>query len=270
VIDSHTHVDDGAFDADREAVIERALAAGVTRMLAIGSGDGPPDGLRAAIELAERYPCFLATVGVHPHKAGAATDETFRNLFELVQHPKVVGFGEIGLDFHYNFSPPEVQREVFVRQLAIAREARLPVIIHTREAWDDTYAILRKHWTPELGGVFHCFSGGPHEVEQVVRLGFHLGYGGVVTFPKATNVQEGAAMAPAERILLETDCPYLAPVPHRGKRNEPAYVSEVARRLAALRDTTPEAVSRLTTENFNRLFQVDQGTLGDSPNRTSL
>lgn len=257
MIDSHTHVDDEAFDSDREAVIDRALASGVTRMLAIGSGDGPPDDLAAAIDLADRYDCFLATVGVHPHKAGNATEETFQKLFELVQHPKVVGFGEIGLDYHYNFSPPEVQRTVFVRQMEIARDAGLPIVIHSREAWDDTFALIRQHWPAEIGGVFHCFSGGPHEAEQVVRLGFHLGYGGVVTFPKATNVQAGAASAPSDRILLETDCPYLAPVPYRGKRNEPAYVGEVARKLATLRDTTPEAVIRLTTENFNRLFTVD-------------
>lgn len=251
-IDTHCHLDARAFDADREAVIERARAAGVSRMVAIGTGDGPPD-LEAGIRLAERYSFMDATVGVHPHDAAKASAETWAELASLTAHPKVVAIGEIGLDYHYNFSPPEVQRAVFVRQMEIAREARLPIIIHTREAWEDTVELIRRHWDPAFGGVFHCFSGGPREAEQALELGFHLSFSGIVTFPKASGVQEAARMAPADRLLIETDAPYLAPVPHRGKRNEPAYVVETARCVAALRGVTAEEIARLAAENWSRL-----------------
>ncbi len=217
-IDTHCHLDARAFDADREAVIERARAAGVTRIVAIGTGDGPPD-LEAGIRLAERYPFMDATVGVHPHDAAKASEETWVELSSLVAHPKVVALGEIGLDYHYNFSPPEVQRAAFVRQMEIARQARLPIIIHTREAWEDTLELIRRHWDGAIGGVFHCFSGGPREAEQVLELGFHVSFSGIVTFPKAADVQQAARMVPDERLLIETDAPYLAPVPFRGKRN---------------------------------------------------
>lgn len=252
LVDSHCHLDARAFDADREAVIERARAAGVVRMVAIGTGDGPPD-LEAGIRLAERYPFIDATIGVHPHDAAKAGEETWVELASLASHPRVAAFGEIGLDYHYNFSPPEVQRAVFVRQMEIAREARLPIIIHTREAWQDTVELIRRHWPPELGGVFHCFSGGPREAEQALELGFHVSFSGIVTFPKAAAVQEAARMVPSDRLLIETDAPYLAPVPHRGKRNEPAYVAETARFLAALRGLEPGEIARLAAENWSRL-----------------
>lgn len=253
MIDSHCHVDDGAFDADRGDTIARARAAGVTRLLAIGSGDGPPD-LEAGIRLAEAHPEFVASVGVHPHRALAVDAEILRRLPGLCAHPKVVAFGEIGLDYHYDFAPRDVQHQAFVRQMEIAREARLPIIIHTREAWDDTFALIERHWDPALGGVFHCFSGGVDEMRRTVELGFHLGFGGVLTYPKATNVHEAAAAAPADRLLLETDCPYLAPVPFRGKRNEPSYVTYTAQRLAQLRNATLAEIDLLTTANFERLF----------------
>ncbi|MBY0506972.1 MAG: TatD family hydrolase [Bryobacteraceae bacterium] len=253
MIDSHCHVDDSDFDADREAVIARARAAGVSRFLAIGSGDGPPD-LEAGIRLAERYSDFVATVGVHPHKASVADAETFSRLPGLCQHPKVVALGEIGLDYHYDFAPRDTQHDVFVRQMDVAREAGLPIIIHSREAWDDTFSLLEKHWPAGLGGIFHCFSGGVDEMRRAVSLGFSLGFGGVLTYPKATNVHEAAREAPAEKLLLETDCPYLAPVPFRGKRNEPAYVQHTAARLAELRGVTLSEIDQLTTANFARLF----------------
>jgi TatD DNase family protein len=168
---------------------------------------------------------------------------------ELLAHPKVVAIGEIGLDYHYDFSPREVQREVFSRQLAMARK---PVIIHTREAWDDTLRLLREH--PGVTGVFHCFSGGPEEAEQVLEMGFYLSFAGVVTFPKALRIQEAARMAPSDRLLVETDAPYLAPVPRRGKRNEPAFVLETARRVAELRGESLDQLAAATTENFRRVF----------------
>lgn len=249
LVDSHCHLDDPQFDADRDAVIQRALAAGVEQILAIGSA--PPD-LEAGIRLAEAWPQILATVGVHPHDAAKATEGTFERLSQLLAHPKVVGIGEIGLDYHYDFSPREVQREVFSRQLAMARK---PVIIHTREAWDDTLRLLREH--PGVAGVFHCFSGGPEEAEQVLAMGFYISFTGVVTFPKALRIQEAARRVPSDRLLVETDAPYLAPVPKRGKRNEPAFVVETARRLAELRGETLDQLAAATTDNFRRVFREE-------------
>jgi TatD DNase family protein len=251
LVDSHCHLDDAQFDADREAVIERALAAGVEAMLAVGTGHGPPD-LEAGIRLADGHAQMVASVGVQPHDASKARPETYDRLRELAARPKVVAIGEIGLDYHYNFSPPEVQLEVFARQLALARELRLPVIIHTREAWPDTLRLLGE--APLAGGIMHCFSGGPEEAERSLALGFHISFAGVVTFPKAMPIQAAARMVPLERLLVETDAPYLAPVPHRGKRNEPAFVVETARKVAALRGVTVEEIAAATTENFKRLF----------------
>ena len=253
LVDSHCHLDDKQFDEDREDVIERALEAGVSRMLAIGAGEGPPD-LEAGVRLAEAYPFILATVGVHPHDASKANKDTFKRLEALLSHPKVVALGEIGLDYHYDFSPRDKQREVFVEQLRLARDASKPVIIHTREAWRDTIALLDEHWRPAgLGGIMHCFSGGPAEAGQAIALGFHLSLAGIVTFPNARNVREAARQAPLDKLLVETDAPYLSPAPRRGKRNEPAFLVETARKLAELRQTSYETVAAATTENFNRL-----------------
>jgi len=252
-VDSHCHLDSEQFDADREPVIERALAAGVTQMVAIGTGNGPPD-LEAGIRLADRYPQFYATVGIHPHDAAKANDDSLKRLAEMLKHPKVVALGEIGLDYHYDFSPRAVQHSIFIEQMRIACDARKPIVIHTRKAWTDTIALLREHWAPTgLGGIMHCFSGGPAEAEQVLELGFHLSFGGIVTFPKALDIQQAARIAPADRMLIETDAPYLAPVPRRGKRNEPAFVVETARRLAELRGETVDAIAQITSANFRRL-----------------
>jgi len=251
LIDSHVHLDDQKFDADRDAAIERALAAGVECMMAIGTGNGPPD-LDVAVRQADRYPFMYATIGVHPHDASKATPETWTRMRELAAHPKVLAVGEIGLDYHYDFSPRDVQRAVFEQQLALAAEFRRPIVIHTREAWDDTLAILRAHW--HGGGIMHCFTGDETQARQSLDLGFHLSFGGVLTFPKAEEVRQAARIAPEDRILVETDCPYLAPVPHRGKRNEPAFVVETARRLAEVRGVTLEAISEATTRNFEQLL----------------
>ncbi len=251
LVDSHCHLDDSKFDADREQVIERALAAGVTRMMAIGTGDGPPD-LRTAIRQADQYSFIYATIGVHPHDASKATEESFAELRELATHPKVLAVGEIGLDYHYDFSPRDVQRTVFQRQLEIAAESGKPIVIHTREAWTDTVAILSEHWRG--AGIMHCFTGDEAQAREALALGFHLSFAGVLTFPKAESVRAAARLTPDDRLLVETDCPYLAPVPHRGKRNEPAFVVETAKRLAEVRGTTAEAISTLTTANFDRLF----------------
>jgi TatD DNase family protein len=248
--DSHCHLDHEQFHEDREAVIERARAAGVECMMAIGTGDGPPD-LEAGIRLADRYPFIYATVAVHPHEASKATEETFARLRELAQHPKVLAIGETGLDYHYDFSPREVQRAVFERQLEVAAEARKPIVIHTREAWADTLEVLRSRWRGE--GIMHCFTGDEEQAREALDLGFYLSFGGVLTFPKAETVRQAARIAPEDRILVETDCPYLAPVPRRGKRNEPAFIVDIARRLAEVRGCAPEAIAEQTTRNFQHL-----------------
>jgi TatD DNase family protein len=248
LVDSHVHLDDRKFDADREAVIERALAAGVERMMAIGTGSGPPD-LETAIRQAERYPFIVATIGVHPHDASKATPETFARLRHLAAHPKVAAIGEIGLDYHYDFSPRDVQRAVFLKQLEIAAEAGKPIVIHTREAWADTMALVE----PAHRGIMHCFTGDPQQAREALDLGFHLAFGGVLTFPNADTVREAARITPEDRLLVETDCPYLAPLPHRGQRNEPAFVVEVARRLAEVRGCTLDEIAAHTTRNFERL-----------------
>jgi TatD DNase family protein len=250
LVDSHCHLDDPKFDPDREETIARARAAGVETLMAIGTGQGPPD-LEAAIRLADRYLFIYATVGVHPHDASKATEETFASLRRLARHPKVRAIGEIGLDYHYDFSPRDVQRAVFTRQLEIAAEIQKPIVIHTREAWADTLALLGENWRG--GGIMHCFTGGPREAEEALALGFHLSFGGVLTFPKAENVREAARLAPPDRLLVETDCPYLAPAPHRGKRNEPAFMTETVRRLAEVRGQPVEEISSLTSANFHSL-----------------
>ncbi len=250
LVDSHCHLDDRKFDSDREQVIERALAAGVEHMLSIGTGNGPPD-LEVAVRIAERYSFVTATVGVHPHDASKATEESFVRLRELAAHPKVVGIGEIGLDYHYDFSPRDVQRSVFARQLEIARESGLPIVIHTREAWEDTMSMLREGW--QGGGIMHCFTGNQQQAREALDLGFHLAFGGVLTFPKADEVRQAAKITPDDRLLVETDCPYLAPAPYRGKRNEPAYVAESAKRLAEVRGRSLEEIAEVTTANFRAL-----------------
>jgi TatD DNase family protein len=257
VIDSHCHLDSAEFNDDRDAVIERAIAAGVEHMLAIGTGDGPPD-LEAGLRLAEKHPAFFATVGIHPHDAAKASPDHFKHLSGLLSHPKVLAVGEIGLDYHYDFSPREVQKSAFIRQMEIAASARKPIVIHTREAWDETLALLEQHWMPHrIGGIMHCFSGGPDEARRAINLGFYLSFGGIVTFPKALAVQEAARSAPRDRILIETDAPYLAPVPKRGKRNEPALIVHTARKLAELRGQSYEDLCNATTENFRRLLLLN-------------
>ena len=255
-VDSHCHLDGHRFDDDREAVIERALAAGVSKMLAIGTGEGPPE-LDAGIRLAEKSPFIWASAGVHPHDAAKWTPECGPALRERMGHPRVVALGEIGLDYHYDFSPRDAQQRVFVEQLKIAVEAGKPVLIHTREAWDDTFALLEQHWAPAgLPGVMHCFTGGSAEAERSIAMGFYISFSGVVTYPKAPEVREAALITPLDRMLVETDAPYLAPVPLRGKRNEPAYVLKTGEMLAAHLGLAPEELARRTSDNFTRLFPL--------------
>ena len=253
IADSHCHLSDRQFDEDREAVIGRAVEVGVTTMLTIVPAADAREA-EAGLRLTERYDAVVAGAGVHPHEASRADAEALRRLAELVRHPRVVALGEIGLDYHYDFSPRDVQRRVFAAQLEIAGEAGLPVVIHTREAWQDTVEILRRYRAADsYGGIMHCFSGGPDQAREAVAMGFHVSFAGVLTFPKAEGVRAAARAVPAARLLVETDCPYLAPVPRRGKRNEPAWIFHTAARLADVRGESPEEIARITTGNFERL-----------------
>jgi len=247
-------MDDQRYTDDRDAVVEEALEAGVALMISIGTGDGPPD-LEAGIRMAERYPAVYASVGVHPHDAAMASEDTWTAMGGLAGHPKVLHLGEMGLDYHYDHSPRDVQRKAFLRQLEIAAEWGMPVSIHTREAWRDTLECIRSVWAGGgPGGVFHCFSGGPVEAGEALGLGFHLGFGGVLTFPKSEQTRAAAVATPLNRILVETDAPYLAPIPYRGKRNQPAYIVRTAERLAALRELSTDALREATWENTKELF----------------
>lgn len=267
-IDSHSHIEMSDFDADREAVIQRALEAGVEIIVDVGDGEVAADSHAAAFKLADQYPFIYTTVGVHPHEARLLDDELYRKLVELAQHPKVIAWGEIGLDYHYDNSPREVQRDAFRRQLRLAREHKLPVVIHTREAEDDTLDILSEEWKGSgLGGVIHCFTGTRRFADAAVRLGFHISFSGVVTFKNAAELRETAQHLPIEKMLIETDSPFLAPVPHRGKRNEPAWVVETARCIAALRNLTAEDIGRITSVNFKRLFRLQEWAF-DKSDRT--
>jgi TatD DNase family protein len=201
------------------------------------------------------HPAFLATVGVHPHNASAVSEATYIELLELAKREKVVAIGEIGLDYHYNFSPRDVQLTVFRRHLRTAREMGMPIVIHTREAWADTAQTLREEWDAKLGGVFHCFTEGPSQAEEALELGFHCGLGGVVTYPKADALRDAVKLLPLDRILLETDAPYLAPVPHRGKRNEPSFVLRTAEKVAEIKGVSTKDLDIQTTTNFARLFR---------------
>lgn len=261
LIDTHTHLDDARYDGDREAMIARARDAGVETLITIGCDLATS---RAAVELADRYPFVYASIGVHPHEVRHIDDGWYDELRRLAQHPKVVAYGEIGLDYHYNHSPPKLQRERFREQILLARECRLPIVIHTREAQEDTIAILREERAADVGGVFHCFSGDAWLAKDGLDLGFYLSFSGVVTFQNAGMLRDIVQTVPMDRILIETDCPYLTPAPHRGKRNEPAYVRLVAEAIASVKGTgTPmplELVGRVTSANARRLFNLPNGS----------
>ena len=238
-------------------MLVRAHEAGLKYILAIGTGNGPPD-LEAAIRVAEQHPFVLATVGVHPNDAAKVEADTFKTLAKLLEHPKVVGLGEIGLDYHWGV-PKETQVPVLLQQLEIAASARLPIVIHTRDAWQDTLELLREHWAPtRLPCLMHCFTGDAEQARECLDLGFHLAFGGVTTFPKATHVREALRIVPGDRLLLETDAPYLAPLPYRGKRNEPAFVTHTARLVAEVRGMAVEELAAQTTLNFEGLFSTNE------------
>jgi len=253
LVDSHNHIDMPAFDADRDAVVARAREAGVASMLIAGGVDAE-DGHRRAVRIAEALG-LPVSAGIHPHEAKLATEAIYEELKGLARERRIVAVGEIGLDFHYDYSPRAVQREVFRRQVRLAREVGLPLIVHTREADEETASILEEEGAKETGGVIHCFTGGEELARHALALGFYISFSGIVAFPRSETIQAVARTVPEDRLLLETDSPFLAPPPHRGKRNEPAFVVEIARKVAGLRGDTLEAVGAASGRNFERLFR---------------
>jgi TatD DNase family protein len=254
-IDSHAHLDVPQYDADRAEVIDRARAAGIDTMLEICGSDIAKGSLDVGIKLAEEHSFIYAAVGVHPHEASLYDEALERKLIEMSGHEKVVGWGEIGLDYYYDNSPRDVQRKVFRRQVELGRRCELPLIIHTRDAEEDTIAILRDA-SHDYSGVIHCFTGTQDLAESAIRMGFYISFSGVLTFKTAGDLREVARNTPLDKILIETDCPYLAPVPHRGKRNEPAFVKETAAKLAEIKGASIDEIARITSANFKRLFKL--------------
>jgi TatD DNase family protein len=256
MIDSHCHLAGEEFAVDLESVVARARDAGLSSALCIlAAGDRLEAG--RAVRVHEIWPAVRFAVGVHPHQAGdfaGRVDDACMTVRRQAEEHRVCGIGEIGLDYHYNFSPREVQRDIFRAQVVLALELQLPVIIHTREATEDTFAILHETGRKQLRGVFHCFTGDETIARVALDLGFYLSFAGIVTFPRAETIRAAARIAPEDRVLAETDAPYLAPVPHRGKRNEPAHVAEVVRKLAEIRGVSMSELAGQVSRNFASLF----------------
>jgi TatD DNase family protein len=265
-IDSHAHLEGKRYDNDRDEVLARAKQNGIEAYLAIGNGDGP-ETADCGIRLAEKYdgaiefPRIWASVGIHPHEASLANEAADAQMLQWARHPKVIAWGEIGLDYFYDHSPREIQKTVFLRQMELAQTAKLPVIIHCRpsdnseNAWDDCLKMIAEHWASSgLGGILHCFTGSVEHARRALDLGFMISFAGNITFPKAQPIRDAAQMVPLDRMLIETDSPYLAPIPHRGQRNEPAFVREVARQLGELRGLSAEEIGSQTTQNFYKFF----------------
>ena len=263
-VDSHAHLDGKRFEADREQVIAHAKEAGVQNIVAIGNGDGPAQ-VDCGIRLAEKYDFIYATLGIHPHEARLADQAAYQNMERLARHPKVIAWGEIGLDYFYFHSPRDVQKDVFVRQIELAAAAKLPIVIHCRpsegseDAWEDCLGLMRERWSAKgLGGILHCFTGDWPQAKRALDMGFMISFAGNVTFPKAQQIRDAALEVPLDRMLIETDSPYLAPVPHRGKRNEPAFVIETARKLGELRRLSADQVGEQTARNFYKFFKLSE------------
>jgi len=261
LIDSHAHIDFPQFAEDRDAMLARARAAGVTTLLAIGSGPGP-EKLDAAIPFAEQHDWIYATVGTHPHEAKELMPVHLEQLAKLAQHPRVIAYGEIGLDYFYDHSPREVQQRVFRDQMELAARAKLPIVIHCRDAWSVCMGLLEQNWrSTGLGGILHCFTSTLEDAKRGLDMGFMISFAGNSTYPKAQNLRDVAKALPLENLLIETDSPFLAPQPYRGKRNEPAYVGEVAKAIGSVRNLPAEEVALATAGNFRRFFGLTAGSL---------
>lgn len=254
LVDSHAHLDDAQFDSDRDAMLQRARAAGVSAILAIGCNI---QALDAPAAIVAAHDWIYSAAGIHPHEAKLATRERYDLLNRLAEHPRFLAWGEIGLDYHYDHSPRDVQQRIFIEQLDLARAARLPIIIHCREAWPDCLQILDRHWrSSALGGILHCFSGTLAEAQQGIDMGFLVSFAANVTYPKAQNLRDIARELPLSSLLTETDSPYLAPQPLRGRRNEPAHVAAVAKTLGPVRNLAAVEFAAATSENFRRFFHL--------------
>jgi len=261
LIDSHAHLEGKQFAADREQVIARAREAGISNIVAIGNGDGPTN-FDCGIQLAEKHTFIYATIGIHPHEARLADEAAYERMAQLARHPKIIAWGEIGLDYFYDHSPREIQKQVFLRQMELASAAKLPIVIHCRpsdgseDAWQDCLQLMHEQWAPKgLGGILHCFTGNWLQAKRALDMEFMISFAGNVTFPKAQQIRDAALQVPLDRMLIETDSPYLAPVPHRGKRNEPAFVVETARKLGDLRNLPVSAIGEQTSRNFYNFFK---------------
>jgi TatD DNase family protein len=261
-VDSHCHLDGHRFDSDRDEVIARAIETGLVNALAIGTGDGPGT-LNCAVKLAERHEFLYASIGIHPHEAELAKDSDFAELEQLSCRPKVIAWGEIGLDYYYDHSPRDIQKNIFIRQMEMARAAKLPIVIHCRpsqgseNAWQDCLDLMEQHWKPgRRGGILHCFTGSWTYAKRALEMGFLISFAGNVTFPKAHEIRDAALKVPLDRMLIETDSPYLAPIPYRGKRNEPAFVKETARHIGELRGLSADEIGVRTAQNFYRFFSL--------------
>lgn len=256
-LDSHAHLEAEHFGADLTRVIEDAHAAGVTRILAVGTGTPADDHIDATISVADRYDFIYATVGVHPHEAGLASLPFLQDVRRKADHPKVIAWGEVGLDYHYNYSSRETQSQILEEQIKLAEDADLPVVFHCREAEQDLVTVLERHARNRSWGVLHCFTGPRWFAHRALDLGMFISFSGILTFKNASELRQIAVEIPASRLLVETDSPYLAPVPHRGRRNEPKYVREVTALLAELRGVTVPALLEQLHLNFESLFGVD-------------
>lgn len=258
LIDSHCHIDGEQFDEDRDEIVQRAKDAGVSAMLNVGTGDPHTDDFRRAVAVAERYDNVFASVGVHPHDAKLYDDKAEEQLIELTKSNKVIAWGEIGLDYYYDHSPRDVQRDVFRRQIRTARKLNLPIIIHSRDADDETVEILTEECSYEgFRGIMHCFGGTAQMAEALLPLGFLISFAGNVTFKKAENLRDAARVVPLDKLLVETDCPFLTPVPFRGKRNEPSFVVHTAKFLSEFYGVSTETLAEATTANFLDFFKID-------------
>ncbi|MGH7813452.1 MAG: TatD family hydrolase [Candidatus Binataceae bacterium] len=255
VVDTHCHLADAKLRGDVEGVLARAADAGVVRMISVGA-IGPIENDRLTVEIAERHPNVFAAVGVHPHDAKECTRERIAELRELAKSPRVVAIGESGLDFHYLHSPADAQEDALRRHLELAAELNKPIVIHCRDGERRVVDIVREVGMPPHGGVIHCFSGDTAAAREFLALGFSISFSGILTFKTAAQVRDAARIVPADRVMVETDAPYLAPEPHRGKRNEPAYVIRTLETLAQLRETDPESLGEQVAANAERLFQL--------------
>ncbi|MDZ7376993.1 MAG: TatD family hydrolase [candidate division KSB1 bacterium] len=264
LIDSHAHLDFENFDGDREAVIQNAQLAGVVAIINIGIDF---ETRKRAIALAEAYPLIYATVGIHPHDAAGVIESDWRQLEALIAHPKVVAIGEIGLDYFRTYAPRDVQMQVLQRQLELAVQYRKPVVIHTRHAWPDILPIFTATYRRKLTGVFHCFSGSENEAKAILDAGYFISFTGVVTFKNATALKIAANHVPLDRLLLETDCPFMAPEPFRGRRCEPAYLPYIAQKIADAKAMSLAEIAEQTTRNVTTLFGISLKK--DQPGRSN-